>query len=802
MKAIIVGAVLPALYGLVALSLVEETNAQQREASRTLEEIVVTARRRDENLQQVPISIEALGGEEMELRGMERIENVIAQTPNVMTTNFGPAGASNFSMRGIPNIGIFVDGIWQQSSILLNERSTVELERIEILRGPQGTLYGRDTTGGAIRLVTKRPQDDFGVRVTGTTGSYERLDLTLAADFPITETFLTRFTMSRQQRDGYVQSLSVDRAYGEIDNKLLRGDFVWTPTDRLDFRLILEDSLQQTSGPNGAILVMDPGPPGPSPGFGAVVPPRQYYELLGFQFDNESHAAGWPGGQVGEWETKSDFNEGHGIVVDSEAVTFNIEYKFSENLTLTSLTGWREQESRRYSDFDSSEFEMFAQQQWAKGEWFTEELQLAGAMGRFDWVVGGFIFDTESLDRQIRWGQVDLGPDEAAIITAAPECNIAPPPGIRPGCRVPGFPNTDPFTGTGEEGWALFGEVTIGLSDTLSLTLGARHHYQENPTWTEIYAPGTPRLAEIVVPGRVLPGDYFGSLGRENEQSVDFDANTYRFALSNQFTDDIMAYIGFSEGFNSGDIERVTVLDGMGNPVQLDFPLDPEQIKNYEVGVRSDWLGGSLRVNATVFYTEWLDLQQRLQINNPFTGELIPQGIDQNVAEAEAKGAEITIKSMPTEQLSFDLGVGILDTEYTNVDEGVTSVQIGDKFGLAPELQYNIGAQWSDEIATGGNLLFRLDYTYTDDYIRSYAPDTQIQFNNPGVEFDQKGFGLLSARVSYTSQSGKWEVAAFGTNLTDEFYLSGGFNPGILAIDFGGFGRPREAGLTFRFFLE
>ena len=802
MKAMTVGTALPALPGLIALSLSAEIVAQERGASRTLEEIVVTARRRDENLQQVPISIEALGGEDMELRGMERIENVIAQTPNVMTVNFGPAGASNFAMRGIPNIGVFVDGIWQQSSVLLNERSTVELERIEILRGPQGTLYGRDTTGGAIRLVTKRPADEFGVRVTGTMGSYDRLDLTLAADFPVSETFLTKFTMSRQQRDGYVQSLTVDRAYGEIDNKLLRGDLVWTPTDRLDFRLILEDSLQQTTGPTGAVLLMDPGTPGPSPGFGAVVPPRQYYELLGFQFDNESHAAGWPGGQVGEWETKSDFNEGHGIVVDSEAVTLNIEYQFSENITLTSLTGWREQESRRFSDFDSSEFDMFAQQQWERGEWLTEELQLTGEMGRFDWVVGAFIFDTENQARNLRWGQVDLGPDEAAIIMAAPECNIAPPPGVRPGCRVPGFPNTDPFTGNGEEGWAVFGEVTIALTDTLALTLGARHHYQENPTWTEIFAPDTPLREDIDVPGRVLPGDYFGSLGRENEQSVDFDANTYRFALSNQFTDKLMAYVGFSEGFNSGDIERVTVLDNDGNPVQLDFPLDPEQIKNYEVGVRSDWLDGRLRVNATVFYTEWLDLQQRLQILNPFTGELIPQGIDQNVAEAEAQGAELTIKSLVTEQLSFDVGVGILDTEYTNVDEGVTSVAIGDKFGLAPELQWNVGGQWSDEMPNGGSLLVRLDYSYTDDYIRSYAPDTQMQFNNPGVEFDQEGFGLLSARIAYTSQSGKWELAAFGTNLTDEFYLNGGFNPAILATDFGGFGRPREAGVTFRFFVE
>jgi iron complex outermembrane receptor protein len=334
----------------------------------------------------------------------------------------------------------------------------------------------------------------------------------------------------------------------------------------------------------------------------------------------------------------------------------------------------------------------------------------------------------------------------------------------------------------------------------LKLTLGARYHDQDNGTWTEVFGPNNPRRAQMVVPGRVLPGDYFESIGKTGEVSVNFDATTYRYALAYEFTPSFMAYLGYSEGFNSGGIQRVTVLNAQGQQVQLDFGLDPEKLENYEFGMRSDWLDGRLRVNATVFHTDWLALQQRLQITNPFTGQLIPQGINQNVAEAEAEGAEITVTGRLLDAFEFDIGVGFLDTGYTQIDPGVISVQLGDKFGLAPDLQYNVGGQW--EIPTGsGKVRLRADYAWTDDYIRSYNPDTQLQFNVPGVSFDQKAFGLLSARAVYVPPSEGWELAAFGTNLTNEFYLSGGFSPAILGMDFSGFGRAREFGVSLKLFL-
>ena len=169
--------------------------AQQAGAGQ-LEELVVTARRREESLQEVPISIVALTGAEMELRSIQRVEDIVTSTPNVMVSA-GPSTAFNqFAMRGIPRAGFFVDDVWQQSTVQVSQRSTLELERFEVLRGPQGTLYGRDTTGGAIRLYTKRPAEEFGVRAGATVGSYARLDLSLFADLPISDTLKSKLSVS------------------------------------------------------------------------------------------------------------------------------------------------------------------------------------------------------------------------------------------------------------------------------------------------------------------------------------------------------------------------------------------------------------------------------------------------------------------------------------------------------------------------------------------------------------------------------------------------------------------------------
>jgi iron complex outermembrane receptor protein len=354
------------------------------------------------------------------------------------------------------------------------------------------------------------------------------------------------------------------------------------------------------------------------------------------------------------------------------------------------------------------------------------------------------------------------------------------------------------MTSSREEGFAVFGEVTFDVTDTLSLTLGARYHDQDNTDWTELFAPETARRSNT--PGRLPPGDTLISGGRTDELKNNFSQDTYRFALTNRFSDTKMAYIGYSQGYNAGGISRVQVFDLDNNAVNFDFPFVPEQIDNYEVGLRSDWLDRSLRVNATIFYTEWDDIQLQGTVRNPFTGVVLPTFLTTNAAAAEAKGAEVEITYLPAEQWQFDLDMGFLDTEYTQIAEG-SELGLSDNFGMAPELQYSFGGQWNGDLPNGSGITMRLDYMYTDGYNRTYVPgDHSTRYT--GEEFEQDAFGLLNARLVFAPPEGNWEVAVFGTNLTDERYTDGGFMSPLLQIDDGTIGRPREAGVTLSFTFE
>ena len=185
-----------------------------------LEEIVVTATRRELNLQDVPISVIAITGDDLELRGIDSVENLSATVPNLNVIGglSGPASTS-FTVRGIPRVGTYIDGVWQVGSAGLLTRQLVELERVEVLRGPQGTLYGRDSTGGAIRLVTKRPSQEFGGQINATVGNLDRRDVTASVDLPFTDKLRSKWTAASLGRDGYIQSLTVDEKYGGSTTK-------------------------------------------------------------------------------------------------------------------------------------------------------------------------------------------------------------------------------------------------------------------------------------------------------------------------------------------------------------------------------------------------------------------------------------------------------------------------------------------------------------------------------------------------------------------------------------------------------
>ncbi len=382
--------------------------AQVAEASAILEEVVVTARRREENLQTVPISVMAFTAEDLEVRGIDNILRLNVLVPNV-SINGGAifdVTSSEILIRGIPGVTVYQDGFLQGSAGgatgvgLL--RNVVELERVEILRGPQGTLFGKNSSGGAIQYVTTQPAEEFGARIKTTLGSFNRLDVVANVDLPLSDTFLAKVTGASLTRDGHVESTTIQRDYGDVNNQILRADGLWTPNDNVRARFIGEYSGSNTNGQARVVDAIaapffagDPIPPQFSGNPNRDNSPGAYARV-GLPYTQATHA--FPG----EYKTASNYS-GEGNELNTYSFLADIEWDISDSLTLKSITGWREYDYHTYVDVDSSEYNMFELYFYRERELFTQEFQLLGSGERLNWTAGVYYLDTDSRSRQPRW---------------------------------------------------------------------------------------------------------------------------------------------------------------------------------------------------------------------------------------------------------------------------------------------------------------------------------------------------------------------------------------------------------------
>ena len=284
---------------------------------------------------------------------------------------------------------------------------------------------------------------------------------------------------------------------------------------------------------------------------------------------------------------------------------------------------------------------------------------------------------------------------------------------------------------------------------------------------------------------------YFGQILRTDALGVplifnaSFDSFTPRLALQYQFNDNVMGYITGAEGFNGGGVNSLFNSELPNNGI---VAYDPEFLTNYEIGLRSDFANNRLRFNATYFWGTWDGIQ---------VGEVLTPGqtTTTNAGEAEISGLEIESVWRPTDSFQVDFTLATLDAAYT--DTGLsTTVQVGDKFVNAPETGYSIGAQWNNDLSGGGSVMVRADYGWIDDVVTF----RDRRFHWPSRA--NVAYGLASGRITWTPPAGNWDVAFFGTNLTNEYYRQGGFPAVLAGIDQGVVGRPREFGVTIRMRLE
>lgn len=607
---------------LASLALPSGARAQVGAAA-TLEEVVVTARRREESLQVVPLAITAFTGDQLEAAGVEMIGNMNAMAPNLSVQGGGGRGVeseASFRVRGMPGVAVYVDGIDQTESIGLFTMGVLEVDRIEILRGPQGTLFGNASLGGAIQYVTRQPGDEFGGRVQVRAGNYDRRDFQAAIDVPITENFRTKFTVADQNREGFMESLDSGRKYGDVNDQFLRADFLFTPTDNLSLRYAFDNSKQDRAG--GARAVWEIGPSTAFDVGGVTVNSNAQAQAMenayGIVFDDQNVASGYPGGVVGEYQTRVA-HETNGFFIEQERHTLDISYDINDNLTFRSLTGQRLTERRLMVDFDSDSRVEFSNRQ--DNDWIEEtsqEFQLIGNFGdneQFSWVVGAYFWDNEDKGRSPTFsnptltcdfwrssqtpdyrGVTDLdrvncfndrmralgvenqfvavAGDTAADIAAMWDQVRALNPnnqGVTPSTISGSNANTDSLDITEHEVDALYADLSWNITDKFTLALGARKQEDKNLGTNRVRGTDIAEPFPWNNPEYTLSNPHGYNAITSRSAPTSFEETTTRISLQYQWTDNLMTYITLADGYAPGgrSTAPTVVLDVDANNVAV-----------------------------------------------------------------------------------------------------------------------------------------------------------------------------------------------------------------------------------------
>ncbi|HMO67218.1 MAG TPA: TonB-dependent receptor [Novosphingobium sp.] len=679
-----------------------------------MSEIVVTAQRRAERVQDIPVAISAFGGEQIERAGIASLENIAPRVPSFYFGSFGAArpqlyirgiGTRSFDPGSESSVGVFADDVYLGRSSG-SFGAMKDIERVEVLRGPQGTLYGRNTIGGAINVISRAPTDELTGSIEGGISNFGGYNLFGALGGPILEDkVMFRLAAWREERDGYVTNTVTGNRFQGIDNTGARARLTLAPTTNLKIDLTAE-------------------------------------------FMNDGNKAGFGGFSQGTFgDARGVFFRGSGTPVTTTdlrrgALSFDpfldrkvrayigrIEYDAGA-ATITSISALRKLNIRDGRDLEGSSLDILDQSSAEKSKQFTQELRIAStpggalsANGLIDWIVGGFYYhDTSDRVDSFRVGI------NSAVRAAA------------------GTPATDvALSDYRIESYALFGQATIHLTDALDLTLGGRYSHDRKRA---IQAGTTTDTAPIIA----AP---FTTTNRATYSSFD-----PRIVLAYKVSRDANVYASFSTGFKSGGFQYVPFSKG-----QADVLFKPEDIKAYEVGFKTEWLDRALRVNGAAFYYDYKNLQIS-RIILP-AGSTAPVSLISNAASSTIKGVDLEIAIQPARSFEVNIAYGYLDARYDKYVFNATTDFSNTRMVRAPEHSLNVGAEWRRPFWGDGEISLRADYALTGDFFHEPG-EGNLAFGTGIPLTAEDGYGLLDLRLTLTKNN--WRVTAYANNVGNTRY--------------------------------
>jgi iron complex outermembrane receptor protein len=711
-----------------------------------LEEVVVTAQRRAENVQDLAISITAFTSDSLRELGYSDLKEIAGQTPGLNAN--GSIGDSNpiFTIRGIglndtfsnnnPSTSVYVDEVLLPFSPMLSMQ-LFDLERVEVLKGPQGTLYGRNTTGGAINLISVKPAQETSAFVRLDYGRYDRGEIEAAIGGPLTDTLSGRLAViAVNQSDGWQTNAFTGQTIGDKEQYAARAQLAWEPSERTDVLLRLnwgsdesDNQLREHVGSYSAPFSFTP--------CAATLEGRRdegnCVDFLGY-FD-----------PTPDRRTVEDSSlYGHERDADTWSGGLTISYDF-DAFTLTSVTGYSEFDRVLGDDSDGAALIELDSQFSDDIESFTQELRLSSSGDSpLTWVAGVYYSD-DTID-----GDILQALDQHIFLT-----------------RV------DTNWTQKTESYAAFGQFDWAITDHWSLIAGLRYTDEDksirydafdlNPFGTSQFLP-TPVAG---IHNEISNDNVSGKLG------VDFHVN-----------DDVMLYASASRGFKSGGFKAAIAF----NPSELD-PFEPEELDAYEIGVKSTLADGRLRLNAAAYYNDWRDFQAFITENRSGINVIVLS----NAGDAEVKGFETEIAFAPVAGLDVTLGANWMDTEITKFNTVPGAVDAtGNELANAPEWMVNATARY--EFAVGGG--------NTRAYVLAAGRYQDSQFftvtNNP--QASQPSYSTIDARIGLRDADGRWEASLYGRNLSDELYITQAYDnyPGIFPSQYF-LSEPRTYGLSVQF---
>jgi|SRR5580658_5012151 iron complex outermembrane recepter protein len=790
----------------------------------SLTEIIVTAQKREQNIQDVPISVIALSAQQLKDGGVTDIKNLQALMPGLTVTSTTSENVTTARIRGIgtvgdnpgleSSVGVVIDGVYRpRNGVGFGDLG--EIQQIEVLEGPQGELFGKNNDAGVINIVTKRPSTTFGVTAEVTGGNYNDKEANASITGPVGDIAAARFYVGYQKRDGF---LDVDASAGpNTDNKIdnrnmytMRGQFLVTPSDAVNF-LVIGDYSKRNESCCGAVPV-DDGP------FVGII----------------NALAGIPalGGQTGVVGLGSPPTLGGRLAWANQPVTQQIrDTGISGELNwdlgsakFTSITAWRDNTIVAGNDVDYSGVDI-VQEPANEGnqtdfKQFSEELRLAGKSGALDWLVGAF-FSSEILTSNTA---IYAGNDFDLYVGGVSSASVGPPnfleiPGYtgQPpgGTFIPGVSGEQDFYHQTSKSYAFFTNETYNITQGLDLTAGLRFT-SEKKTADSNYDdpdggsgcgrlltspgvaalnPASPQYLFLIGYGCSTVFNPFFA-GQSTAQSLSEGNLSGTVKLSYRFNEDVMAYVSWANGYKAGgfNLARVTQATGPEGALTPNFDTEfpRETVQSYEIGLKSMLANRTVRLNASVFDQKYTNFQL-----NTFTGI---QFVVSSVRNVESKGAEFdTAWATPLSGLSLGGGVTYAFTNITDFgdslplfapNEATTLDRLNNRLSFAPLWSGVASATYTVPLSSSLQFHANVNEKYNSSY-------------NTGSDLDprklQGPYGLLGARLGLGAPDDKWTVEIWGANLTNKYIYQVAFDAPFQFNQIDAFlADPRTFGVTAR----